>query len=115
MISDFLYNAEDFQEVINFDKLIKLPFETPIYEFYVARLWHKKVFIKRLKQEYQNNPFYTAALKKEFEIGVSLNHSSIPVYRDYKKGTIVIDYIEGETLDNLIKTNTLLNNSYDIK
>lgn len=115
MISDFLHSPDNFQEVIDFNKLQKLPSESPIYEFYIARLWHKKVFIKRLKQEYQDNPFYVSALKKEFEIGVSLNHPSIPVYRDYKKGIIVIDYIEGETLDNLIKTNRLFNNPNDIK
>ena len=115
MISDFLHNTDNAQEAIDFEKLQKLPSESPIYDFYVARLWHKKVFIKRLKQEYQDNPFYLSALKKEFEIGISLNHPSIPVYRDYKKGTIVIDYIEGETLDNLIKTNRLFNNPNDIK
>lgn len=115
MISDFLHSTDNLQEVIDFNKLQKLPSESPIYEFYIARLWHKKVFIKRLKQEYKDNPFYLSALKKEFEIGVSLNHPSIPVYRDYKNGAVVTDYIDGETLIHLIKTGKLYNNSNEIK
>ena len=115
MISDFLHSTDDLQEVIDFNKLQKLPSESPIYEFYIARLWHKKVFIKRLKPEYQDNPFYISALKKEFEIGVSLNHPSIPVYRDYKNGAVVIDYIDGETLSHLVKSGKLNENSSDIK
>lgn len=115
MISDFLHSPDNFQEVIDFNKLQKLPSESPIYEFYIARLWHKKVFIKRLKQEYQDNPFYVSALKKEFEIGISLNHPSIPVYRDYKNGAIVIDYIDGETLSHLIKTGKLNEYSSELK
>lgn len=115
MISDFLHNSDNSQEVIDFDKLQKLLSKSTFYEFYIARLWHKKVFVKRLKAQYRENPFYLAALKKEFEIGVSLNHPSIPVYRDYKNGAVFIDYIEGDTLSDIIISGKLSKKSGNIK
>lgn len=71
-----------------------------VYECVVQR---RRVFVKRLKAEYRNNPLYRAAFDKEFDLGVSLSHPSLPRYVGFGGDYIVMDFVEGETLAELIK------------
>lgn len=70
---------------------------------YECTLQRRHVFVKRLKAEYRNNPVYLAAFDKEYDVGVGLDHVSLPRYVAFGGEYIVIDYVEGDTLDSLIK------------
>lgn len=71
-----------------------------VYECIVQR---RRVFVKRLKAEYRDNPLYRSAFNKEYDLGVSLSHPSLPRYVGFGCDYIVMDYIEGDTLADLIK------------
>lgn len=70
------------------------------YECVVQR---RRVFVKRLKAEYRDNPVYRAAFDKEYDLGVTLSHPSLPRYVGFGGDYIVMDFIEGDTLAELIK------------
>lgn len=70
------------------------------YECVVQR---RRVFVKRLKAEYRDNPLYRAAFDKEYDLGVSLSHPSLPRYFGFGGDYIIMDFIEGDTLADLIK------------
>lgn len=74
-------------------------------ETYYARLHGRRVFIKRLKEEYRLNPRYLSALEKEFNIGFKLEHKALPHYLLLEKDAIVMDYIDGVTLSQFITEN----------
>ncbi len=69
------------------------------YECMVQR---RRVFVKRLKAEYRDNQLYRAAFDKEYDLGVSLSHQSLPRYVAFGGDYIVMDFIEGDTLADLI-------------
>lgn len=88
---------------IDFDDAIRLPGGGSTCDIYRTK-WHRReVFVKRLKEEHRTNPLYLDALDKEYEIGVSLKHPSLPDYREFHRDYIVMDYIDGTTLSSLIK------------
>lgn len=72
---------------------------------YECMLQRRRVFVKRLKAEYRDNPLYRAAFDKEYDLGVSLSHPSLPRYVWFGGDYIVMDFIEGDTLAELIKRN----------
>lgn len=72
-------------------------------DVYECTIQRRRVFIKRLKAEYDNNPVYRAAFSKEFDLGVSLSHPSLPRYVGFGGNYIVMDFVEGDTLADLIK------------
>lgn len=66
------------------------------------------VIIKCLKQEYRGQGFYEALLKKEYEIGVSLDHSNIvkvyDFHSDAKYGSaITMEWVDGCDLSAWLK------------
>lgn len=71
-----------------------------VYECIVQR---RRVFVKRLKAEYRDNPLYRSAFNKEYDLGVELSHPSLPRYVGFGGDYIVMDFIEGDTLADLIK------------
>lgn len=63
---------------------------------------------KALKKEYRGNPFYEELLKKDFNIGFSLNHSGICQYFgmiDFPPigNCIIMEWIDGRTLEDVIR------------
>lgn len=87
---------------INFEEMVPLPKGGSTCDIYRTR-WHRReVFIKRLKEEYRFNPLYLDAIYKEFEIGVSLKHPSLPDYREFHRDYIIMDFIDGQSLAQLI-------------
>ena len=63
---------------------------------------------KALKKEYRGNPLYEELLRKDFNIGFSLNHPGICQYYgmvEYPSlgNCIIMDWIDGQTLENLIR------------
>lgn len=69
-----------------------------------ARFENLHVFVKQLKPEFLSNSKFREAFRKEYEIGFSLYHSSLPRYIRFLNGdTIVIEFVDGRTLHDLIK------------
>ena len=69
-----------------------------------ARFDNLHVFVKQLKPEFRSNSKFRDAFRKEYEIGFPLNHPSLPRYIRYLNGdTIVIEFVDGKTLHDLIK------------
>ena len=95
--------ADPFDQEINFEDAVRMPDGGSTCEIYRTR-WHRReVFVKRLKDEFRSNPLYLDALDKEYEIGVSLKHPCLPDYRMINRDYIVMDYIDGDTLADMIK------------
>lgn len=69
---------------------------------YVVRRYGKLHFVKRLKPALAKDPRYIAALQKEFEVGYNLEHSNIVRYESVGNDYIVIDYVDGRTLREVI-------------
>ena len=69
---------------------------------YECTVQRRRVFVKRLKAGYRDNPLYRAAFDKEYDLGVSLSHPSLPRYVGFGGDYIVMDFIEGDTLADLI-------------
>lgn len=88
---------------IDFDDAVKLPEGGSTCDIYRTRWQRRDVFVKRLKEQYRTNPIYLDALDKEFDIGVNLKHPSLPEYREFHRDFIVIDFIDGLTLAEMIK------------
>ena len=62
---------------------------------------------KALKKEYRGNPFYEELLKKDFNIGFTLSHSSICQYFGMINlppigNCIIMEWIDGRTLEDVI-------------
>ena len=106
-MSQFLHKkepvADSFDQEIDFDDAIRLPEGGSTCEIYRTRWQRRDVFVKRLKGEYRSNPLYLDALDKEYEIGISLKHPCLPDYRMISRDYIVLDYIDGETLADMLK------------
>ena len=73
-----------------------------------ATLDGKLVALKSLKPEYVGNPFYEGHLRKEYEIGRTLNHPNICPVLDFMNipglgNCIVMQWIDGESLADLLQ------------
>lgn len=88
---------------LDFAKAKKLSRTGSTCDAYVGTIQRRRVFIKRLKAEYRNNPLYRAAFDKEYELGISLSHPSLARYVGFGYDYIVMDFIEGDTLADLIR------------
>ncbi len=105
-MSKFIKHADDYTaDEINFDDIIKLPAGGSTCDIYRTRWQRRNVFIKRLKEEFRYKPIHLDALDKEFEIGTRLHHPSLPEYREFHHDFIVMDYIDGMTLEEMIRGN----------
>ena len=67
---------------------------------------------KVLKKEHRGKPFYEQLLKKEFNIGISLNHVGIRQYFGFTNvpslgNCIVMEWINGKTLESRIKEGSI--------
>lgn len=72
---------------------------------YITRYRRRRVFIKRLKEQYRTSPRHLAALDKEYDIGVTLTHRSLPEYREFHEDYLIMDYIDGVTLADMVSDN----------
>lgn len=67
-------------------------------EAFSGRYGTLHVFVKRLKPEHVANPRYRMAFRKEYELGVTLRHNSIPIYLKCTCDTLIMDFVDGKTL-----------------
>lgn len=68
-------------------------------EAYLLTMYGKKHFMKRLKKEYRNNDEYKRIIRDEFLTCYPLNHPSLPRYLQAGPDYIIMDNIEGFTLN----------------
>ncbi len=105
-MSQFLNDDSQFSHdgrgEIDFDDAIRLPDGGSTCDIYRTKWQRRDVFVKRLKEEFRNKPLYLDALDKEFDVGVNLKHQSLPEYREFHRDYIVLDYIDGQTLAEMI-------------
>ncbi|MDE5822191.1 MAG: protein kinase [Paramuribaculum sp.] len=88
---------------INFGTAVRLPEGGSTCDIYRTKWQRRDVFVKRLKEKYRSNPLYLDAIDKEFDIGAQLRHPSLPVYHEFHRDYIVLDYIDGQTLAEMIE------------
>lgn len=79
-----------------------LPIDGGTCQCFRVRLYGKLHFLKRLKPELRSDPRYVAALRKEFETGYRLDHPHLVRYMSLSDDSILMEYIDGETLDRFI-------------
>ncbi len=103
IISGFSNDDNEMAFVIDFRSAKRLDRTGTTCDTYECTVQHRHLFVKRLKPEYRDNPLYRAAFKKEYELGVRLTHASLPRYVGYGEDYIVMDYIEGDTLADMIR------------
>lgn len=72
-------------------------------DVYTAQYHQTKVLIKRLKPSLKDKVLYRNALEKEFNLGFRLKHNGLPTYREFHGDYIIIEFIEGDTLSELIR------------
>lgn len=103
IVSGFESEMDSGFGTIDFSRASKLERGGSTCDVYVAKLHRRRVFVKRLKEELRSSPRHRAAFDKEFEIGVMLNHRGLPEYREFHGDYIVMDYIDGQTLAEMIE------------
>ena len=71
-----------------------------------VKYYGKLHFLKRLKPEYAGDIRYQEALRKEFETGYRLEHPNLVRYVFLTDDGIMMEYVDGETLSQLIANDT---------
>ena len=87
---------------IDLSEALKLETGGSICDAFVLRHHRRRVFMKRLKEEYMNSSLHLAALDKEFDVGITLNHKSLPRYLEFHDNYILMDFIEGDSLHKMM-------------
>ena len=70
-----------------------------------VKLYGKLHFLKRLKSEYAGDIRYQEVLRKEFETGYRLEHPNLVRYLSLDKDSILMEYVDGETLSQRLTQN----------
>lgn len=81
-------------------------------EIYTATRYGKRYILKGISADFRNDPIKNIALKKEFDIGISLDHPNIRQTIGYENvdglgKVIVLEFFDGNTLENYLKTKSL--------
>ena len=103
-VSEFRSGGLSNDSEIDFSQAIKLETGGSICDAFVVRHHRRRVFMKSLKEEYRNSSLHLAALDKEFDVGITLNHKSLPRYLEFHDNYILMDYIEGDSLHKMMVT-----------
>ncbi|MBR1666980.1 MAG: serine/threonine protein kinase [Bacteroidaceae bacterium] len=86
----------------NFPDAELIEVEGATCDCYRVRLYGKLHFLKQLKPELQTDPQYVVAMQKEYETGYPLDHPNLVHYLSHGEGYILMDYVDGETLNQFI-------------
>lgn len=77
-------------------------------ETYVVTINGKKLFMKRLRPEFADDPKYRILFEKEYELGKSLNSPYIPQYvsmgNDDEGPYILMEYVIGENIGQKLES-----------
>lgn len=103
--------GEDIPQVEQLYTNLKPYFSSPngFSQLFICRKEGKLHIIKALKEEFKDNELYKQLLRKEFEIGYSLDHPNICKVIGWEEITgvgpsILMEYIDGVTLKDFIQT-----------
>lgn len=113
MIQSEFFSKKDFSFADTFTDIRLVYSSTNSHtEMYSARKALKRFALKALKPEFRNDPFYVGMLRKEFEIGLRLEHPFIIRTYSFEEVArlgpcIVLEWIDGETLESDIKKQAL--------
>lgn len=111
------FDSKPLQETagIDFTKAKRIKTSGSTCDAYELYYHHRHVFVKRLKEEFRLSPRHLTAFRKEYETGVSLTHPSLPVYTDSGEDYMVMNFIDGRTLaDMILKQDSWLSNVRNI-
>lgn len=96
---------ESHSSVIDFSLAQKLTASGSTCDTYLLPNYKgRKVFVKRLKEEFRYSPRHLNAFRKEYELGVGLTHSAFPTYIEMGQDYIVMNYIDGKTIADMISS-----------
>lgn len=104
-ISGFDDNVPTDNGAIDFASATRLERTGSTCDAFVTKLQRRRVFIKRLKDQFRDSPRHRAALDKEYDLGVNLHHPSLPDYREFHGDYIVMDFVDGLTIAEMIRRN----------
>jgi serine/threonine protein kinase len=88
-----------------FDALERLDTQGATCDTFRVKLYGKLHFLKRLKSEHAGDIRYQEALRKEFETGYRLEHPNLVRYLSLDKDSILMEYVDGETLSQRLANN----------
>ena len=88
-----------------FDAIEQVESQGATCDTFRVKLYGKLHFLKRLKAEYAGDIRYQEALRKEFETGYRLEHPNLVRYLSLDKDSILMEYVEGETLSQRLTKN----------
>ena len=89
----------------HFESLEQADTQGATCDTYRVRLYGKLHFLKRLKPAYSQDIRYREALRKEFETGYRLEHPNLVRYVSVDDDSILMEYVDGETLARSLLTN----------
>lgn len=73
------------------------------FDFYKVRQFGVSQFVKRPSQPYKDDFVTLESLRKEYIIGIQLNHPAIVRYINYDGRSLYEEFIEGDNLKDLIE------------
>lgn len=88
-----------------FDTIEQLEAQGATCDTFRVKLYGKLHFLKRLKPELAGDIRYQEALHKEFETGYQLEHPHLVRYLSLDGDSILMEYVDGETLSQCIASN----------
>lgn len=88
---------------VDFTRARMLPNTGATCDVYEYRYGSKRFLVKRIKEEHDGKSVILEAFRKEYEIGVTLDHRALPTYRFITDDYIVMDYVDGRTLAAMIR------------
>ena len=85
-----------------FEAVEKMESQGATCDTFRVKLYGKLHFLKRLKREYAGDIRYQEVLRKEFETGYRLEHPNLVRYISLDDDSILMEYVDGETLTQLL-------------
>ena len=89
----------------HFESIEQLESQGATCDTFRVKVYGKLHFLKRLKPEYAGNIRYQEAIRKEFETGYRLEHPNLVRYISLTDDGILMEYVDGRTLSQLIASN----------
>ena len=86
----------------HFDTIEPMESQGATCDTFRVKVYGKLHFLKRLKPEFAGDIRYQEALRKEFETGYSLEHPNLVRYISLTDDGILMEYVDGQTLSQLI-------------
>lgn len=89
----------------HFDTIEQMESQGATCDTFRVKVYGKLHFLKRLKAEYTGDIRYQEAIRKEFETGYRLEHPNLVRYISLTDDGILMEYVDGRTLSQLIASN----------